>query len=502
MDQALFSFFGLRENPFNVNPDPRFLFLTPQTQTALADLIEGVQARKGLILLTGEVGTGKTTLVNCLLNLLQRQGIPRAFIFNSHLEPRELFELMLSDFQITADAGSARSALSRLNNWLVQCHRTGGTAVLIVDEAQGLPSHTLEEIRLLLNLETQNGKLLQIILSGQSELEDKLKRLDLREIRQRIALRCKSMPMRLDETRACIEHRLHVAGANGEPVFSPEAIDAVHFYSTGIPRVMNLLCEHALRKAHGSGVRLVAEDIVDQVACEFQFDGDRPRGQRPRPAAVASANLITMPPISVQQEQAPAAFAAAVGFNAPLTRTPLREVAEFPRETEEAARRVSLFATSSVDTGSILASSEPGAPRIAVPNFVHPTGTGSASAPALKLEQTLPLTQSAPHPTAAFPLQPKSARLLRSMLSSLQTFQRWFSRRLFAAVLPRWSRASTALFLWLRQPIRPQRRLKSHAGAASNVSEWRSSAAGRKLAERTLPLLRWLQAPSRPAHRH
>src|SRR5579863_558166 len=148
-------FFGLRENPFNVNPDPRYLFFTPQTQAALDELTYGLQAQKGLLLLTGEVGTGKTTLINKLLEFLHHRQTPTAFIFNSHLEPRHLFDFILADFGVPFEPVRKENSLMRLNQWLIDRYRTGGqTPVLIVDEAQGLPLHVLEEIRMLLNLET------------------------------------------------------------------------------------------------------------------------------------------------------------------------------------------------------------------------------------------------------------------------------------------------------------------------------------------------------------
>ena len=175
-------FFGLRENPFNVNPDPRYLFLTPQTQRALDELKCAIQARKGLILLTGDVGTGKTTLINRLLNQLGEQRTPTAFIFNSHIEINHLFDFILADFCVPLDSGLNNTALMRLNRWLLERYRAGETPVLIVDEAQGLPTHVLEEIRMLLNLETPREKLLQIVLVGQPELEERIKRPELRQM--------------------------------------------------------------------------------------------------------------------------------------------------------------------------------------------------------------------------------------------------------------------------------------------------------------------------------
>ncbi|MGA8224273.1 MAG: AAA family ATPase [Candidatus Acidiferrales bacterium] len=269
-------FFGLSENPFNLNPDPRYLFLTPQTREALDEMTYGIQVRKGLILLTGEVGTGKTTLINRLLDWLHDQQTPAAFIFNSHLEISHLFDFVMADFGVPFDARLKGNALMRLNQWLFERYRAGETPVLIVDEAQGLPNHVLEEIRMLLNLETPCEKLLQIVLSGQPELELRLKQPELRQVKQRIALRCKTAALTLEQTHAYIQARLHIAGANGKPVFASEAMDAVYFYSRGIPRVMNLLCEHALINAYVDHVQPVPADIVAEVAREFQFDDIKP----------------------------------------------------------------------------------------------------------------------------------------------------------------------------------------------------------------------------------
>ena len=310
MDRSLFTSLGLRENPFSVNPDPRHLFLTAQTQQALDGLIRGIESRQGLILLTGDVGTGKTTLVNSLLDWLQHHGTPKAFICNSHLEIQELFELMLADFGVPSGVRGG-SAFSRLQAWLHERLREGQTAVLVIDEAQGLPSHTLEEIRLLLNLETPNGKLLQIVLSGQPELEHRLRRAELRQIHQRISFRCRTIPMTLEETRACIQHRLRVAGAGGEPIFSPEAMDSAYFYSRGIPRVINLLCEHALLKAHAGGIQPVPASMIEEASRDLQFDADRPVApMRSAEATVPRANLISMQPVSNNSKLA---FAAAAG---------------------------------------------------------------------------------------------------------------------------------------------------------------------------------------------
>jgi general secretion pathway protein A len=265
-------FFGLRESPFNVNPDPRYLYLTRQIQEALAGLTYGIQNRKGFILLTGEVGTGKTTLLNRLLDWLRGQRVATAFIFNSRLEVNHLFDFMMADFEIPYDSREKSHVLLKLNQWLLDRYRSGETAVLIVDEAQNLSAEVLEEIRLLTNLETSTEKLLQIVLTGQPELEEKLKVPELRQLRQRITLRCHTAALSLDETYGYIAERLRIAGSNGEPIFSKEAIQAIHQYSRGIPRVVNLLCEHSMINAYVDSLRPVPAHLVEEVAREFQLD--------------------------------------------------------------------------------------------------------------------------------------------------------------------------------------------------------------------------------------
>jgi general secretion pathway protein A len=282
---AFFRFFGLHENPFNVNPDPGYLFQNQRTQNVLNDLQGAIQARKGLMVLTGDVGTGKTTLVNYLIQWLQKQRTPSAFIFNPRLQVSELFDLMLGSFAIPPGYAAPGSSLSRLSQWLLERYRLGSNAVLIIDEAQGLPAHVLEEIRVLLNQETPHEKLLQIILCGQPELEATLNRADHRQIRQRISLRCKMDTLSREETRGYIETRLRTAGARNASIFLPEAMDAAHLYSHGIPRVMNFLCEHALIRAYVEQIRPVGANIIEEVARQLQLD-------EVKPTAVSLASLM------------------------------------------------------------------------------------------------------------------------------------------------------------------------------------------------------------------
>src|SRR5499425_585690 len=264
-------FFGLRANPFNVNPDPRYLFLTRHTEEALACLTYGIQSRKGFVLLTGEVGTGKTTLINKLLEWLRLQQVATAFIFNSRMNVPQFLDYMMADFGIPCDSKSKSQILQRLYNWLLDRYRAGETAVLIVDEAQNLTDEVLEEIRMLTNLETSTEKLLQIVLVGQPELETKLKQPQLRQLRQRLTLRAKTHPLTLEETKAYVQQRLRIAGSDGREIFEPEALVSIHKYANGIPRVVNLVCEHCLVSAFVDQKPTISAAIVDVVAGDFDL---------------------------------------------------------------------------------------------------------------------------------------------------------------------------------------------------------------------------------------
>jgi general secretion pathway protein A len=266
------SFFGLKDNPFNVNPDPRFLYFTKEIEEAFSGLKYGIQNRKGFITLTGEVGTGKTTLVNRLLDWLHEERVRTAFLFNSRINSSQLFDFILAEFGISCESRSKSQLLMKLNGFLLDRFRAGETTVLIVDEAQNQTYPVLEEIRLLTNLETSTEKLLQIVLSGQPELEEKLKLPQLRQLRQRIMLRCKTSALSKEQTHDYIVERLRIAGHDGPAIFSPDAVAIVHKYSVGIPRVINLLCEHSLINAYVEQQQPIGAKIVEEVAKEFQLD--------------------------------------------------------------------------------------------------------------------------------------------------------------------------------------------------------------------------------------
>src|SRR6202049_2930454 len=230
-------FFGLKENPFNVNPDPRYLFLTHHTQETVSRLSYGIETRKGFILLTGEVGTGKTTLLNKLQEWLHHEGAATAFVFNPRLSVTQFFDFMMADFGIPCESRLKSQVLIKLNQWLLERYQAGERAVLIVDEAQNLSPQMLEEIRLLTNLETSTEKLLQIVLAGQPELEGKLNQPQMRQLRQRITLRARTCPLTLEDTQGYIQERMRIAGAENPDIFSPAAVAAIHRFARGIPRV-------------------------------------------------------------------------------------------------------------------------------------------------------------------------------------------------------------------------------------------------------------------------
>jgi general secretion pathway protein A len=283
-------FFGLKENPFNVNPDPRYLFLTHNTQEALACLTYGIETRKGFILLTGEVGTGKTTLINKLLEWLHKERVSTAFVFNPRLSVSQFFDFMMADFGIPCESRQKGQMLLKLNQWLLERYQAGERAVLIVDEAQNLSPQMLEEIRLLTNLETSTEKLLQIVLSGQPELEHKLNQPQLRQLRQRITLRAKTRHLTLEETQGYIQERLRIAGAENTDIFEQEAITAVHRFAHGIPRVTNLLCEHALVSTYVDQRNPVPPEIVEEVAHDFDLDTIDPTQKAPAQPYLQSTN--------------------------------------------------------------------------------------------------------------------------------------------------------------------------------------------------------------------
>ena len=266
-------FFDLKRNPFEIAPDPYFLFLTDRHKEALASIYYGICRRKGFVLMTGEVGTGKTLLVRCLLDLLTRQQVAFANVFNPRLSAIDFLRYVAGDLGVSPTDPSKSTLLLELNNFLITRHRKGLTTVLIVDEAQILEPDVLEEIRLLTNLETAKQKLLQILLVGQPELERKLDCTSLRQLKQRVAMRCRLEALQQHEIQGYIVRRLTLAGAtaNPEAVFSPAALKVICHYSQGIPRVVNTLCENSLIAAFAHRSQTISAEMVEEISAEFRL---------------------------------------------------------------------------------------------------------------------------------------------------------------------------------------------------------------------------------------
>ena len=273
-------FFNLQEPPFNLTPDPRFLYLSAQHEEALSHLLYGINERKGFIEITGEVGTGKTLLCRALLDRLD-DSTSTAMIFNSLQGRSELLQAICRDFGLPADADTRAGLIERLNTWLLSEFGRGRNAVVVIDEAQNLEPAVLEQLRLLSNLETTTGKLLQIVLVGQPELRVKLSLPGMRQLNQRIAVRFHLTALGRGDSSRYVMHRLHVAGGGGRIRFSPGAMRLVYRYSGGLPRRVNLLCDRALLTAFVQETRHVDGAVVRRGARDLE-GGLRSTGGRGR----------------------------------------------------------------------------------------------------------------------------------------------------------------------------------------------------------------------------
>ena len=287
-------FYGLKELPFALAPDPRFIYFTPSHTEVMANLHYGIESGKGLVVVTGEVGTGKTTILRWMMERLDRTVLV-AYIFNPRLSVPEFYQHVATLLDVQKWETKS-DLLLELGRALESRHGRGLRTVLIVDEAQGLSPHVLEEIRLLSNFESNTAKQLQIVLTGQPELRDVLNNPDLRQLKQRIALRCVIKPLpNVEETDRYITSRLLVAGAERTDVFSPEAVDYIFRCADGIPRNINNLCDNALLAGYAAGEATIGRSIIEDVADTFDMlpRSDRGRGQtgeeREAPARIFSS---------------------------------------------------------------------------------------------------------------------------------------------------------------------------------------------------------------------
>jgi general secretion pathway protein A len=275
------AFFGFKQNPFNLSPDPAFLFRSQHHEEALANLIYGVQSRKGVIVLTGEVGTGKTTMLECLRDFLDGQQILFASLVNSRLTVGQFFELLAYDLDLRCARQSKVEVLVSLSRLLGERFNAGRTTVLMVDEAHNLDWDVLEEIRLLGNLETRQGKLLQIVLAGQPELDRKLEAPEFRQLKQRIALRCTLRSFSPEETSVYVNSRMERAGLPAQTIIAPEVVTEIHFRAQGIPRIINGLCDNLLLTAFALESRTATTAMLDEVTADMRLDYPGPLPFRP-----------------------------------------------------------------------------------------------------------------------------------------------------------------------------------------------------------------------------
>jgi len=270
-------FFGFSEKPFTITPNPHFVFLSSVHREAFARLLYGVDSHAGFISLTGEVGTGKTTMLRTLLAQLDPEKYTSALIFNPCLSGEQLLSGICREFGVEAYEKSRSGYLEALNLFLIEQNSAGRTVVLVIDEAQNLEPDVLEQVRLISNLETTRDKLIQIILAGQPELNDVLRRHDLRQLNQRITVRSRLTPIKIDDAAKYINHRLKLSGSRIPDIFSPAAVRRIYRFSHGIPRLINVACEQALVMAWTRETRSVSSSMAAEVIAELK-SADEPEG--------------------------------------------------------------------------------------------------------------------------------------------------------------------------------------------------------------------------------
>jgi general secretion pathway protein A len=286
------SWYGFTEKPFNLTPDPKYLFLSHRHAEAMAHLEFGHRERGGFILITGEVGTGKTTLARYFLSQLPAD-THTAVVLYPALTAAELLGAILEDLHVEGGGDSLKSRVDALHRFLLEARREGRNVVLLIDESQDLSAEVLEQVRLISNLETDTEKLIQIVLMGQSELREMLDRYELRQLAQRVTARYHLAPLSVDETEGYIRHRIRVAGGEGKVGFTSEALRAVHRRSGGVPRLVNLICDRALLAGYVRSVRSISAEMVEKAAAEVS--GEQPMsGWRWHHGLIATALTVAL----------------------------------------------------------------------------------------------------------------------------------------------------------------------------------------------------------------
>ncbi|MFA5014787.1 MAG: AAA family ATPase [Actinomycetota bacterium] len=285
-------FFEFSEKPFNTTPDSKFFFPSPKHNEALNSLIYAINERRGFVIITGEIGAGKTTVCRTLLNKLEIN-TRVATITNSHLTCKELIAQILEEFEVDYKPGTKQKLLAQLNSHLIKQLASDINVVLIIDEAQNLSSKVLEEVRMLSNLETEKEKLIQIILLGQPQLKAKLQNIKLEQFKQRIAVYYHLYALNRNETEEYIFHRLRLVNPDSVNIFSPRALDLIFKYSGGIPRIVNLICDSALLSSYVYDTKKITEKIIEEVVKERDFN----RSAKEYEETPSSEEVLTAPKI-------------------------------------------------------------------------------------------------------------------------------------------------------------------------------------------------------------
>lgn len=321
-------FYGLAERPFDLTPNWRYLYLTPTHREALTAIQYGISARRGIVVVLGEAGTGKTTIVRSAIRALKRSDVRHVYLTNPMLTRAEFLKFLSQAFHLTPGTADCKVDLIReLTDQLKRQHSAAKATVLIVDEAQSMPHELLEEIRLLANIETPSAKLLQVVLLGQPELADRLNDPSLRQLKQRIAIRCALKPLDLKSTAALIAGRIRVAGGKPAELFTSRAIELVYLHSGGVPRTINVICDNALLSGYAADVRPISGDIIEEVCREFDLPRRphlviepaataAPAAER-EPTAAAAPAVTATPAVTAAPAVAPA---TAVGLVKPMPR--------------------------------------------------------------------------------------------------------------------------------------------------------------------------------------
>ncbi|MCK4378642.1 MAG: AAA family ATPase, partial [Deltaproteobacteria bacterium] len=266
------SFYGLKEKPFNLNPDPSYLFWSTGHENAYTHLEYAITENKGFGVITGEVGSGKTTFLNHLIHQIPKD-LHLALINNPDVSPAQLLKMLCQEYELVSTNDNKTALLEHIYQFLLQIYANRQRAILIIDEAQNLPAETIEEIRMLSNLETEKEHLIQIILVGQPELKEKLQRRSLRQFTQRVTVHAHLGALTTDDISRYIRHRLKVAGADNPELFTEEAIQALHTYSEGIPRLINILCDTALVYGFADELQSIDRPVIDNVMADRKSGG-------------------------------------------------------------------------------------------------------------------------------------------------------------------------------------------------------------------------------------